>query len=122
MSLHEQIKLFEQTHVRSVYDDELEQWFFSIVDVISILTDSINPTDYLKKLRKRDSELGTYIGTNCPQVLMSTESGRRRKTLAATPEQLFRIIQSPLSSLPSPLRLLKILHVDGVKQYDYIRF
>lgn len=102
MSLHEQIKLFEQAHVRSVYDDELEQWFFSIVDVISILMDSINPTDYLKKLRKRDSELGTYIGTNCPQVFMSAESGRRRKTLAATPEQLL----PHRSSLSIPQRRL----------------
>jgi len=62
------------------------------------LTDSKNATDYLKKLRKRDIEVGLYIGTNCPQVEMETESGKKRKTLAGNVEQLFRIIQS----IPSP--------------------
>lgn len=104
MSLHEQIKLFEEAHVRSVYDDVLEQWFFSIVDIIKILTDSDNPTDYLKKMRKRDTELGTFIGTNCPQILMTTATGLRRKTLAATPEQVFRIIQSIPSKKAEPFK------------------
>jgi len=84
--------------VRSVWDSETEEWYFSVVDVVEVLTDSANPTDYLKKLRKRDPELGTYIGTNCPQVAMLTSTGKNRKTLAATCEQLFRIIQS----IPSP--------------------
>ncbi len=66
--------------------------------MVEVLTDSANPTDYLKKMRKRDPELGNYIGTNCPQVAMMTSSGKNRKTLAATTEQLFRIIQS----IPSP--------------------
>lgn len=104
MSLHEQIKLFEEAHVRSVYDDVLEQWFFSIVDIIKILTDSDNPTDYLKKMRKRDTELGSFIGTNCPQILMTTATGLRRKTLAATPEQVFRIIQSIPSKKAEPFK------------------
>ena len=63
---------FENSPSRSHFDEKTETWFFSIVDIIQALTESTNPTDYVKKLRKRDSELGTYIGTNCPQVEMKT--------------------------------------------------
>ena len=94
MSQKEQIQLFEEKKVRTVWDDEKEEWFFSVVDVVEVLTDSANPTDYLKKMRKREPELGVYIGTNCPQVTMTSSTGKKRKTLAATIEQLFRIIQS----------------------------
>ena len=103
MSQLEQIKLFEEKKIRSVWDDEKEEWYFSVVDVVEVLTDSTNPTDYLKKMRKRDSELGLYIGTNCPQVAMTT-TGKKRKTLAATTEQLFRIIQSIPSSKAEPFK------------------
>ncbi len=71
-----------------------EQWYFSIIDIVAVLTDSVNPTDYLKKLRKRDSELGIYIGTNCPQVDIPTSSGKLRNTLAGNTKDIFRIIQS----------------------------
>lgn len=64
------IKLFEEKQIRSVWNDVVEECFFSLVDVIEVLTESTNPTDYLKKLRKRDLILGEYIGTNCPQVTM----------------------------------------------------
>ena len=60
------VKLFEQKTIRSYWNEKEEQWYFSVVDIIEALTDSVNPTDYLKKLRKRDSELGNYLGTNCP--------------------------------------------------------
>jgi len=89
-----EVKLFENKQIRSVWNAELEEWCLSLVDVIGVLTDSINPTDYLKKLRKRDEILGDYIGTNCPQIEMLTETGKKRKTLSATPKQLFRIVQS----------------------------
>ncbi|CAN1561722.1 hypothetical protein MCETHM1_02680 [Flavobacteriaceae bacterium] len=70
------LQLFEQKQVRSLWNEEEEEkWYFSIVDVIGILSDSVNPTDYLKKIRKRDVELGSYIGTNCPQVSMLTNGG-----------------------------------------------
>jgi len=98
MTKEANIKLFEEKRVRTVWDEEKEEWYFSVVDVVGILTDSVNPTDYLKKLRKRDELLGEYIGTNCPQVEMKTETGKNRKTLAANVEDLFRIIQS----IPSP--------------------
>ena len=61
------LKIFESKQIRSVYNEEEEKWYFSIVDIVEVLTESINPTDYLKKLRKRDTELGRFLGTNCPR-------------------------------------------------------
>ena len=99
------IKLFENKKIRSAWNEDEEEWYFSVVDVIDVLTDSANPTDYLKKLRKRDTLLGDYIGTNCPQVAMTTETGKQRKTLAANTAQLFRIIQSIPSKKAEPFKL-----------------
>ena len=99
------IKWFESNRIRSQWDDEAQTWWFSVVDVIGALTESTNPTDYLKKLRKRDALLGSYLGTNCPQVAMQTESGKLRKTLAASTEQLLRIVQSIPSTKAEPFKL-----------------
>lgn len=99
------IKLFQEKKIRSVWNEEEQQWYFSVVDVVGILTDSVNPTDYLKKMRKRDEELATYLGTNCPQVEMVTDTGKRRKTLAANVQALFRIIQSIPSPKAEPFKL-----------------
>ncbi|WP_281891046.1 BRO family protein [Limnohabitans sp. TEGF004] len=99
------MQLFESTHIRNHWDAEREEWFFSIVDVVAALTDSVNPTDYLKKLRKRDEQLRDYIGTNCPQVAMPTETGKARKTLAATTQHLLRIVQSIPSKKAEPFKL-----------------
>ena len=95
MSQKEQIQLFEEKKVRTVWDDEKEEWFFSVVDVVEVLTDSANPTDYLKKMRKREPELGVYIGTNCPQVTMTSFTGLLCMILAATiegPDSLLRYL------------------------------
>ena len=105
MQTETKLQLFESVHIRSHWDAELEEWFFSVVDVVAALTDSANPTDYLKKLRKRDGQLGEYVGTNCPQVAMPSASGKSRKTLAATTQQLFRIIQSIPSRKAEPFKL-----------------
>lgn len=99
------IVLFNDKTIRSHWDAEQEDWFFSVVDVVAALTDSANPTDYLKKLRRRDEQLGSYIGTNCPQVAMQTESGKLRRTLAASTQQLLRIIQSIPSKKAEPFKL-----------------
>ncbi len=99
------VQLFEMAHIRSHWDAELGEWFFSLVDVVAALTESVNPTDYLKKLRKRDEHLRDYIGTNCPQVAMPTETGKARKTLAATTQQLLRIVQSIPSKKAEPFKL-----------------
>lgn len=99
------IKLFEEKQVRSVWNEEEQQWYFSVVDVVGILTESVNPTDYLKKLRKRDTELGTYIGTNCPQVAMLTSTGKNRRILAGNTKSILRIIQSIPSPKAEPFKL-----------------
>lgn len=98
MTKKEAIKIFEEKKVRAVWDDETEEWYFSVIDIIAVLTDSSNPTDYFKKMRKRDEQLASFVGTNCPQVTMQTETGKKRKTLAADTQAVFRIIQS----IPSP--------------------
>ena len=90
MTQRQKIQLFEDKKVRVVWDDELQEWFFSVVDAVEVLTDSKDPKDYLKKIRKRDPELDAYVGTNCPLVSMLTPTGKHRKTLAANTEQLFR--------------------------------
>lgn len=105
MTQKEAIQLFEEKKIRTVWDSEQEKWYFSVVDVIYVLTDSINPTDYLKKMRKRDPEFASFVGTNCPQVVMITETGKHRKTLAADTESLFRIIQSIPSPKAEPFKL-----------------
>ena len=105
MTQHNAIKLFEEKRVRTVWDDQQEKWYFSVVDVVAALTDSANPTDYLKKMRKRDPELAAFVGTNCPQVTMLTETGKKRQTLAADTEAIFRIIQSIPSPKAEPFKL-----------------
>ena len=92
-----EVTVFENSEILRHYDVENEVWFFSLVDIVGVLTDSVNPTDYLKKMRKRDTELNTYIGTNCPQVAMLS-NGKKRNTLAGNVEQIFRLVQS----IPSP--------------------
>ena len=97
MENNQTLAIFEEKQIRRNYNEETETWYFSLVDIVEALTNSINPTDYLKKIRKRDIELGNYLGTNCPQIAMLT-NGKNRKTLAGTVEDIFRLIQS----IPSP--------------------
>lgn len=104
MSQKEALKIFENKNIRVVWDDELQEWLFSVVDVVEALTDSKDPKDYFKKMRKREPKLDIYVGTNCPLVLMTTPTGKRRKTLSANYEQLFRIIQSIPSSKAEPFK------------------
>lgn len=105
MTKKEAIKIFEEKKVRAVWDDETEEWYFSVIDIIAVLTDSTNPTDYFKKMRKRDEQLASFVGTNCPQVTMQTETGKKRKTLAADTQAVFRIIQSIPSPKAEPFKL-----------------
>ena len=100
-----EIQKFEERSIRTAWDEEREEWYFSVVDVIAVLTDSTNPTDYLKKMRKRDELLSSYLGTNCPQVEMVGTAGKKRKVLAATAEQVLRIIQSIPSPKAEPFKL-----------------
>lgn len=103
--MENKIKVFESKQVRTLWNPDEEEWYFSVVDVVAALTDSQNPTDYLKKMRKRDTLLGEYIGTNCPRIQMQTATGKVRKTLAASTKQLLRIIQSIPSPKAEPFKL-----------------
>lgn len=101
----EKLKLFEDKSVRTIWDEEHEKWYFSVVDVVAVLTESTNPTDYFKKLRKRDPELSSFVGTNCPQISMIGHTGKRRITLVADTEGVLRIIQSIPSPKAEPFKL-----------------
>lgn len=98
MTKKETLKLFEERKVRTVWDDEKEKWYFSIVDVVSVLTDSVDATAYWRKLKQRLKEEGNETVTNCNGLKMKATDGKMRLTDVADTEQLLRIIQS----IPSP--------------------
>ena len=98
MEQKQAIKLFEEKQIRSVWNEEEEKWYFSIVDVVSILTDSSNPNNYWKVLKHRLTKEGSELVTNCNQLKMQSSDGKFYKTDVADTEQLIRLIQS----VPSP--------------------
>ena len=98
MERKDAIKIFDNKKVRTVWDNELEKWFISIVDVISALTDSVDPTAYWRKLKQRLREEGNETVTNCHGLKMQAPDGKMRLTDVADTEQVFRLIQS----IPSP--------------------
>ena len=98
MTKKESIKIFEEKKVRTVWDDEQEKWYFSISDVVEVLTDSSDPKQYIKKMKSIDSELKSNWGTICTLVQMASEDGKRHKEMATDTEGVFCIIQS----IPSP--------------------
>ena len=102
MDEQDKIIVFQEKQIRRVWHNN--EWYFSVIDVIEVLTETSNPTDYLKKMRKRDEELKSFIGTNCPQVAVEGTGGKR-KTLVANTQSLFRIIQSIPSRNAEPLKL-----------------
>ena len=103
MEQNNKIILFQEKQIRRVW--HLDKWYFSVLDVIEILTDSPNPTDYFKKMRKRDEGLKTYVGTNCPHVEMEGKEGKKRKTIVADTEGVFRLVQAVPSLKAEPLKL-----------------
>ena len=94
MSEQNKIQLFEDQPIRTAWDEEREEWYFSIVDVITILTDSADPQAYWRKLKQRLKEEGNETVTNCHGLKMIAADGKRRMTDVADTEQLLRIIQS----------------------------
>lgn len=98
MSKQEIVKIFGDRKIRSVWDDEAEKWYFSIVDVVAVLTESENPRNYWKVLKSRLKKEGNQTVTNCNQLKLRAEDGKMRMTDVADQEQLFRLIQS----IPSP--------------------
>lgn len=92
------IKLFEQKTIRTQWDDEQEKWYFSVVDVVGVLTESINPRKYWSVLKTRLKKEGSELATNCSQLKLLSSDGKYYKTDVADTEQLLRLIQS----IPSP--------------------
>lgn len=99
------IKVFENKKIRTEWNEQEEDWYFSLVDIVAVLADTLNPTDYLKKMRKRDVELGAYLGTNCPQVEMVGQNGMKRKVLAGNTKAVLRLIQSIPSKKAEPFKI-----------------
>ncbi len=105
MTKKEAIQLFEEKRVRTVWDDEQEEWYFSIVDVCGVLTDSPNPRNYWKVLKHRLLKEGNQTVTNCNQLKLRADDGKMRMTDVADTEQLFRLIQSIPSPKAEPFKL-----------------
>lgn len=99
------IKLFQDKKIRSVWDEEKEQWYFSVVDVVAALTDSSDPKQYIKKMRGRDPQLNANWGTICTPVQMTALDGKSRKITASDIKGLFRLIQSIPSPKAEPFKL-----------------
>lgn len=105
MNKKQSIQLFEEKKVRTFWDEKQEKWYFSIVDAIAILTDSINPTAYWRKLKQRLKQEGNETVTNCHGLKMRAADGKMRLTDVADTEQLFRLIQSVPSQKAEPFKL-----------------
>ena len=99
------IQLFENQRIRTAWDEEKEEWYFSIVDVVGVLTDSVDPTAYWRKLKQRLKAEGNETVTNCHGLKMTAPDGKKRLTDVADTEQLLRIIQSIPSPKAEPFKL-----------------
>ncbi|MFA5519855.1 MAG: Bro-N domain-containing protein, partial [Spirochaetota bacterium] len=103
--MKDEIKIFDQKKVRTIWDAELEKWYFSVVDVIAVLTGSIDPTAYWRKLKQRLKAEGNETVTNCHGLKMKASDGKMRVTDVLDTEQLFRLIQSIPSPKAEPFKL-----------------
>ena len=104
MTKKQEIKIFEDKKVRTVWDSETEQWYFCVADVVEVLTDSKNPTDYIKKMKKRDPSLAEGWGQIVTPLSVQTAGGKQRVN-CATQQGLFRIIQSIPSHKAEPFKI-----------------
>jgi len=86
------IKLFEQKHVRTHWDHEQEKWYFSIIDIVGVLTESENPKKYWSVLKTRLKKEGSEVATNCSRLKLQASDGKMRLTDVADTEQLFRLM------------------------------
>jgi len=103
--MKESIKIFEEHKVRTVWDEATEEWYFSIVDVVDVLTDSPNSRKYWSVLKNRLKKEGSELTTNCSQLKMPSADGKRYLTDVASTQQLFRLIQSIPSPKAEPFKL-----------------
>ena len=100
-----QVQLFENKQIRSIWDAEQEEWYFSVHDVVEALTNSADPRQYVKKMRSRDQSLNANWGTICTQVKMAAADGKMRRITAANTYGILRIIQSIPSPKAEPFKL-----------------
>ena len=105
MDENNSIQIFEDRKIRTAWNDEQEEWYFSVQDVVAVLTESSDPKQYIKKMRARDLELSANWGTICTPVQMPAADGKLRKIQAANTEGLLRIIQSIPSPKAEPFKL-----------------
>lgn len=105
LAQNDKIQLFEDKRIRTAWDEEKEEWYFSIVDVVAVLTDSPNPQTYWRVLKKRLKDEGNESVTSCNALKMTAADGKRRLTDVADTEQLLRIIQSIPSPKAEPFKL-----------------
>ena len=105
MAQNDNIQLFDDKRIRTAWDEEKEEWYFSIVDVVGVLTDSVNPAAYWRKLKQRLKAEGNETVTNCHGLKMTASDGKKRLTDVADTEQLLRIIQSIPSPKAEPFKL-----------------
>lgn len=105
MDENNSIQLFEDRKIRTVWDEEKEEWYFSVQDVVAVLSESADPKQYIKKMRARDPQLSANWGTICTPVQMLAADGKQRKVQAANTEGILRIIQSIPSPKAEPFRL-----------------
>lgn len=104
MSNESIIQVFEGINVRIVWNEEEQEYYFAIADIVQVLTETVNPRDYIKKMLKRDPELKSRWGTICPPTEMRAADGKRYKTQAADLQGIFRIIQSIPSKKAEPVK------------------
>jgi len=90
------LAIFQEKEIRRIWHKE--EWYFSILDIIEVLTDTTDPSQYFKRMRQRDQELQSYVGTNCTYVALEGKTGKKRRTIIGNTEHVFRIVQS----IPSP--------------------
>ena len=105
MAQNDKIQLFEDKRIRTAWDEEKEEWYFSVVDVVAVLTDSVDPAAYWRKLKQRLKAEGNETVTNCHGLKMTAPDGKKRLTDVADTEQLLRIIQSIPSPKAEPFKL-----------------
>ena len=105
MEPNDKIQLFENQRIRTAWDEEKEEWYFSIVDVVGVLTDSVDPAAYWRKLKQRLKAEGNETVTNCHGLKMTAHDGKKRLTDVADTKQLLRIIQSIPSPKAEPFKL-----------------
>ncbi len=105
MTKKQGIQIFEERKVRTIWDDENEEWYFSVVDVVAVLTDSADPTAYWRKLKQRLKKEGNETVTNCHGLKMQAADGKMRMTDVVDTQSLFRLIQSIPSPKAEPFKL-----------------